>query len=113
MEANYNVVVVFAIHSKESAMCTCVPLDEIFYVSSLGYKFPEGRNSSLLVTAVSPGASIGQAPGEYSVGVDEVDDGSECAAMLLSITCAPGKHAAAGEGFITQQHHLASQGEGG
>ena len=102
----------FAIHSQESAMCTCVPLDKIFYVSSLEYKFPEGRNSSLLVTAVSPCASVGQAPGEYSVGVDEVDDGPECAAMLLSITCAPGKHAAS-EGFITQQHHPASQGEGG
>ena len=104
---------VFAIHSQESAMCTCVPLDKIFYVSSLGYKFPEGRNSSLFVTAVSPGASVGQASGQYSVGVDEVDDESECAAMLLSITCAPGKHAAAGGGFITEQRHPASQGEGG
>ena len=52
------------------------------------------------------------APGDYSVSIYEMDDGSECAVTLPPTTCAPGKHGAAGDSFITQQQHPATQGEG-
>lgn len=71
-----------------------------------GCQLSEGRNSSLFVAAMAPGAAIGQ----YSVFMEWMTVVSM--RDVLPITCAPGKHPAAGEGFVTQRHPPVSQGEG-